>query len=91
LLKSFFVVCGARRTGIGLRAVHEIATRHPGSWEVAFQDDNVAAVRSGAASRRRSPETPGLRNAGRHRIGRTFPDVWISFNAESREAIERRT
>jgi hypothetical protein len=29
----------------GLRAVHKIVTRHPGSWEVAFQDDNVAAVR----------------------------------------------
>jgi hypothetical protein len=29
----------------GLRAVHEIVTRHPGSWEVAFRGDNVAAVR----------------------------------------------
>ena len=80
VLSSFFVVRGARRTGIGLRAAREVATRHPGPWEVAFQDDNEAAVhfwrRVAAAiasdtwteERRAVPGQPGLP-----------PDVWISF------------
>lgn len=81
VLNSFFVVRGARRTGIGLRAVQEIVARHPGSWEVAFQDANMAAVRfwrrvatqiAGDAwteERRRVPGRPDLP-----------PDVWISFS-----------
>ena len=81
VLNSFFVVRGARRTGIGLRAVQEIVARHPGSWEVAFQDANTAAVRfwrcvatqvAGDAwteERRRVPGRPDLP-----------PDVWISFS-----------
>lgn len=81
VLNSFFVVRGARRARIGLHAVLEIAARHPGSWEVAFQDANVAAVHfwrrvateiSGDAwteDRRPIPGRPELP-----------PDVWISFN-----------
>jgi predicted acetyltransferase len=30
VLSSFFVVRGGRRTGIGLRAVHELVGKHPG-------------------------------------------------------------
>jgi predicted acetyltransferase len=82
VLSSFFVVRGARRTGIGLRAVREITGRHPGAWEVAFQDDNGAAAEfwrraaaaiAGAAwtlERRPVPGEPELP-----------PDVWISFTA----------
>jgi predicted acetyltransferase len=81
VLSSFFVVRGARRAGIGLRAVRELVTRHPGRWEVAFQDDNVTAVRfwrrvateiAGDAwteERRPVPGQPGLP-----------PDVWIAFD-----------
>ncbi|MEU2225543.1 GNAT family N-acetyltransferase [Streptomyces sp. NPDC018347] len=81
VLNSFFVVRGARRTGIGVRVVQEIAARHPGSWEVAFQDANLSAVRfwrrvateiaDGAwtEERRSIPGRPDLP-----------PDVWISFN-----------
>jgi predicted acetyltransferase len=80
VLNSFFVVRGARRAGIGLQAAREITTRHPGRWEVAFQDDNEVAVhfwRRVAAEiaagkwteeRRAVPGQPGLP-----------PDVWISF------------
>lgn len=80
VLSSFFVVRGARRSGIGLRAVREVVTRHPGPWEVAFQDDNpgavcfwrrVAAEIAGDAwteERRPVPGRPDLP-----------PDVWISF------------
>jgi predicted acetyltransferase len=84
VLNSFFVVRGARRTGVGLRGVQEIVNRHPGPWEVAFQDDNVAAAhfwRRAAAEiapaawteeRRPVPAQPQLP-----------PDVWISFEASA--------
>jgi predicted acetyltransferase len=80
VLNSFFVARGARRAGIGLRAAREVVTRHPGRWEVAFQDDNEVAVQfwrrvaaeiAGEAwteERRAVPGQPGLP-----------PDVWISF------------
>jgi predicted acetyltransferase len=80
VLSSFFVVRAVRRTGVGLRAVREVVGRHPGRWEVPFQDNNLAAVRfwrrvateiGGEArteERRPVPGQPGLP-----------PDVWISF------------
>ncbi|MFJ6572094.1 GNAT family N-acetyltransferase [Streptomyces sp. NPDC091292] len=85
VLNSFFVVRGARRTGVGLRAVQAVVALHPGSWEVAFQDANMAAVQfwrrvgtevSGDAwteERRRVPGRPDL-----------SPDVWISFSTPAR-------
>ncbi|MFI5666284.1 GNAT family N-acetyltransferase [Streptomyces sp. NPDC051704] len=81
VLNSFFVVRGARRSGIGMRAVQEVVARHPGPWEVAFQDANLAAVHfwrrvaaeiAGEAwteDRRPVPGRPDLP-----------PDVWISFD-----------
>jgi predicted acetyltransferase len=81
ILSSLFVVRGARRAGIGLRAVQELVAAHPGRWEVPFQDDNAAAARfwrrtateiAGAAwleERRPVPGRPDLP-----------PDVWISFD-----------
>jgi len=82
VLNSFFVVRGARRRGIGLRAVQEVVARHPGPWEVAFQDANVGAVRfwhrvatavAGEAwteEHRPVPHRPELP-----------PDTWIAFEA----------
>ncbi|MEU7647179.1 GNAT family N-acetyltransferase [Streptomyces huasconensis] len=82
VLNSFFVVRGARRAGIGLRAVQEVVAKHPGPWEVAFQERNVAAVRfwrrvaadiAGDAwteERRPVPDRPDLP-----------PDSWITFAA----------
>ncbi|UNT00746.1 GNAT family N-acetyltransferase [Streptomyces tubbatahanensis] len=81
VLNSFFVVRGARRTGIGLHAVQEIVAKHPGPWEVAFQDANSSAVRfwrrvateiaDDAWTEERRP-VPGRPDVP--------PDVWISFN-----------
>lgn len=80
ILNSFFVVRGVRRSGVGLRAVREVVSRHPGRWEVAFQDANAGAVgfwRRVAADiagddwteeRRPVPDRP-----------EAPPDVWISF------------
>jgi predicted acetyltransferase len=88
-LNSFFVVRGARRTGIGLHAAADLVARYPGPWQVAFQDANVTAVRfwrrvareiSGSAwteERRPVPGQPGLP-----------PDVWISFEASGPPAAE---
>ncbi len=64
ILNSFFVVRGARRAGIGLRAVQDVITRYPGHWEIAFQDENTAAVRFWRQSPPRSLVTPGLRTEG---------------------------
>ncbi|NUS12230.1 MAG: GNAT family N-acetyltransferase [Streptomyces sp.] len=87
VLNSFFVVRGARRSGIGLRAVREVVGRHPGRWEVAFQDANPGAVRfwrraaeevaPGAWSevRRPVPDRPDVP-----------PDVWIAFDAPAPSA-----
>jgi predicted acetyltransferase len=82
VLNAFFIVRGLRRAGIGSRAVREVLLRHPGSWEVPFQDDNETAVRfwrrtaranageNWTEERRAVPERPDLP-----------PDVWISFAA----------
>ncbi|MFJ2236775.1 GNAT family N-acetyltransferase [Streptomyces sp. NPDC087859] len=85
VLNSFFVVRGARRAGVGMRAVREVVARHPGAWTVAFQDANPGAVRfwrrvgetlaPGAweEERRPVPDKPGL-----------APDVWVSFRYPDR-------
>jgi predicted acetyltransferase len=81
VLNSFFVVRGARRAGTGLRAVSQVVARHPGSWEVAFQDANAAAVSfwrkvateiAGDAWTETRRPVPGLPDAP--------PDVWIAFH-----------
>jgi len=80
VLNSFFVVRGARREGIGSRAVREVALRHPGPWEVAFQYANEPAARfwrhvaaqlapdAWSEETRPVPDRPDL-----------LPDAWISF------------
>ncbi|MFJ9681865.1 GNAT family N-acetyltransferase [Streptomyces sp. NPDC101194] len=82
VLSSFFVVRGVRRTGIGLRAVQEVVTKHPGPWEVAFQESNDAAV---GFWRRVAAEIAGDAWAEERRAvpGRPDlpPDTWISFTA----------
>ncbi|MFS4094631.1 GNAT family N-acetyltransferase [Streptomyces sp. AF1A] len=82
VLNSFFVARGARRRGVGLRAAREVLLRHPGPWEIAFQEDNAAAVAfwhrvaqdlaPGAWTRERRP-IPGRPEL--------LPDVWLSFTA----------
>jgi predicted acetyltransferase len=80
VLSSFFVVRSMRRAGVGLRAVTTILAEHPGSWEIAFQDANTAAVHfwrrvatefagsDWTEERRAVPGRPDLP-----------PDTWISF------------
>ncbi|MFC6879192.1 GNAT family N-acetyltransferase [Actinomadura yumaensis] len=82
VLSEYFVVRGARGSGIGLRGVRDVLARHPGPWEIAFQDNNPPAVRfwrrvaadiaPDAWTEERRP-VPGKPD--------TPPDVWISFDA----------
>ncbi|TDD68596.1 GNAT family N-acetyltransferase [Jiangella aurantiaca] len=80
VLNSFFVVRGLRRRGGGLAAVREVVERHPGTWEVAFQDANTGAVRfwrrvaTALAGQRWTEERRAV--PGRPELP---PDVWISF------------
>ncbi|WP_406125969.1 GNAT family N-acetyltransferase [Streptomyces sp. NBC_00989] len=80
VLNSFFVVRGARRAGVGMGAVRDVVARHPGSWEVAFQDANPGAV---AFWRRVGDElAPGEWGEERRPVPGPAdlpPDVWISF------------
>jgi predicted acetyltransferase len=81
VLNSFFVVRGARRSGIGSHAVQDLVTRYPGRWEVAFQDNNTAAARFW---RRVATEIAGDTWTEEHRpiLGHPSlpPDAWISFD-----------
>lgn len=87
VLNSFFVVRGARRGGVGMRAVRDVVARYPGEWEVAFQDANPGAV---AFWRRVGEElAPGEWGEERRPVpGRADlpPDVWVSFRYG--EAVE---
>jgi predicted acetyltransferase len=80
VLNSFFVVRGARRTGIGLRAVQDLVTMHPGLWEVAFQDVNATAVHFWRRVAREIAGTAWVEEL-RPVPGRPDlpPDIWISF------------
>ncbi|MFF3442422.1 GNAT family N-acetyltransferase [Streptosporangium sp. NPDC002721] len=80
VLNSFFVVRGARRSGIGAGAVREVISRHPGPWRIAFQDSNTAGVAfwrrvateiAGDAWTEERPPDPDRPDVP--------PDVWISF------------
>jgi predicted acetyltransferase len=42
---EFFVVRAARRGGVGHAAALEAIRRHPGRWEIAFQEENPKAAR----------------------------------------------
>ncbi|AQZ61624.1 GNAT family N-acetyltransferase [[Actinomadura] parvosata subsp. kistnae] len=82
VLNSFFIVRGARRSGIGLTVVREVIARHPGRWRIAFQDANTAGV---AFWRRVATELAGdawteERLPVPHRPDAP-PDVWISFTS----------
>lgn len=85
VLNSFFVVRGARRRGIGLRAAREVLTRHPGPWEIAYQEDNPAAARFWPRLAAELADDAWTREPrpvpGRPELP---PDVWISFTVPAR-------
>ncbi|CAL9398704.1 hypothetical protein SUDANB171_01407 [Streptomyces sp. enrichment culture] len=80
VLNAFFVVRGARRSGVGMTVVREVMAQHPGRWEIPFQDDNHTAARFW---RRVAGDLAGRDWTEEHRPvpGRpqSPPDTWISF------------
>ncbi len=42
---EFFVVRAARRQGVGHDAALDLFRRHPGTWEIPFQEENPGAAR----------------------------------------------
>jgi predicted acetyltransferase len=45
VMGEFFVVRAARRQRVGHDAAVAVMQRHPGTWEIAFQEDNIGAAR----------------------------------------------
>jgi predicted acetyltransferase len=80
VLSSFFVVRGARRSGIGRELAAHVLASFPGRWEIAFQDTNPPAVRFWRAV---ATDAVGQAWAEEHRAvpGRPDlpPDTWISL------------
>lgn len=75
LMSEFFVVHGLRGRGVAGEMVEQIFARHPGVWEIPFQENNVAAARfwrriggqSAVEERRPVPGKPEIP-----------PDVWLT-------------
>jgi predicted acetyltransferase len=44
-MAGFFVVRGVRRQNVGRVAALEMLRRHPGAWEIPFQEENAGAAR----------------------------------------------
>lgn len=84
-LGEFFVVRRVRRRGVGREAALQALARHPGTWEIAFQEENPAAARfwrrvarevAGDAwteERRPVPDKPWIP-----------PDVWLTLEVGTR-------
>ena len=81
VLGEFFVVRAARRRGLGRTAALELLRTHPGSWEIAFQEENPGAARfwrevaaeagPHREERRPVPDKPELP-----------PDTWLLLTVE---------
>jgi predicted acetyltransferase len=80
LMCEFFVVRGLRRRGVARAAVDQLFARHTGTWEIPFQEANVAAARfwrrvaadaGGDDAREERRPVPGKPEIP--------PDVWITI------------
>ncbi|MDR7384911.1 GNAT family N-acetyltransferase [Promicromonospora iranensis] len=82
VVSSFFVVRGARRSGVGRELAAHVLASFPGRWEVPFQDANPPAVRFWRAV---ATDAVGQAWTEEHRAvpGRPDlpPDTWISLTA----------
>jgi len=88
VLGEFFVVRSVRRLGVGRAAALRTLLRHGGRWELAFQEDNVAAARFW---RRVAEEAVTEHAAGRHEERRPVPgkpevppDTWLVLDLPGR-------
>ncbi|MFR9674812.1 GNAT family N-acetyltransferase [Streptomyces sp. TR06-5] len=81
VMNSFFVIRGARRSGLGLPAAVRILELHPGRWGIPFQDANSTAVRfwRRVATRATGDEWTEEHRAVPDRLPGVPPDTWISL------------
>ena len=86
VLNSFFLVHAARRRGHGLAAARDVLARHPGDWEVAFQDANRAAVAFWPRVAAACADEAGWRLEHRPTPGEPErpQDAWICFTVPAR-------
>lgn len=82
VLHEFFVVRRVRREGVGGAAIRELFRLHPGTWEIAFQENNTAAARfwRGIAAATAGDDWREERRPvpGKPHIP---PDVWLVLDA----------
>lgn len=80
-LGEFFIIRRFRREGVGRTVVRELFRRHPGPWQLAFQEENPAAARFW---RRVATEAvgPAFHEELRPVPGKDWlpPDVWLSLD-----------
>jgi predicted acetyltransferase len=91
LMAGFFVVRGVRRQSVGRVAALELLRRHPGAWEIPFQEENAGAARfwrevADAAAggewteeRRPVPNKPHIPD-----------DVWITLDSTRHSSSDER-
>jgi predicted acetyltransferase len=84
VLNSFFVVAAVRGRGVGSAVAHQVVTTFPGTWEVAFQENNRVATRFWRKVA--AAHSPGWTEERRAVPGRPdLPaDSWIAFEADTR-------
>lgn len=80
VMGEFFVLRAARRRQVGWEAALLVLRRHPGDWEIAFQESNPGAARFW---RRVATElaVAGYKDEERPVPGKPEidPDTWLSF------------
>nr|WP_239062493.1 GNAT family N-acetyltransferase [Streptomyces sp. SID13031] len=80
VMGEFFVVRAARRQQVGWEAALAVLRKHPGDWEIAFQESNPGAA---GFWRRVAAEAAvdGYKDEERPVPGKpdVEPDTWLSF------------
>lgn len=82
-IAEFFVVRSYRRQGVGQETALEVLRRHPGRWEIAFQEQNPKAARFWRRIAAEVAGEGGYREERRPVPGKPHipPDVWLTLTA----------
>lgn len=95
VVNSFFIVAPARRAGLGNAFLRVVVRATPGTWTVAYQDDNTAAAWFWTAAAAAFDNNWRLDHRPVPGDARRSPDVWATFRVEPQEprstSRDRRT